>query len=339
MVKLYGQAKEIAARDLNIRLSESRYNINTPDLKLQKNLYKRYTLTFDSPYRTGITENDRVYSDVFLNKAKQAPVLLLLHGLGTSPSRLKNYYCFIENIIKNGLSCMFLNLPFHLNRTPSGEKSGERNLYFNDIDTLKFYHQSVVDIRRLLDIADINFEFSRSMICGFSMGSMIAALALAFEKRFSKGILVLSGGNWHEIHWHSYLAYILKGNCLENEGDIITKEKCHQIYEKYPYFLSEFKKVKAPDMLDLQLPSDPVMKDKTVKMCFLCDPLTFAHMIDPGKIMMINSRFDHFFSRRSTDQLWNALGNPEIHWFNSLHSSGLLCRRKVQKIIVDFITR
>jgi len=337
MISLYRQSKETCAEDLNTRLLELKDDRKIYSSHLDKGFYKKYILTFNSSYRTGIKNNDTVYSELFIIKNRPAPMVLLLHGLGSKQSSLKNYYCFIEDIVKNELSCIFLNLPFHLKRTPDGEQSGERNIYFDDIDTLKFYHQAVVDIRRLLDIVTGIFEFSEKIICGFSMGSMIAAIALAVEERFSKGILILSGGNWNEVHWNSFLSYVLKGNCLKNEGDVINKRKCREIYQKYPDFLTEFKKLKDPGNLDFKLSSDQKLREKTIKMCFLCDPLTYAHMINPEKVIMINSKFDHFFNKKSTKQLWDELGNPKIYWFNSPHTSKLICNRKVQKTVIDFI--
>jgi pimeloyl-ACP methyl ester carboxylesterase len=337
MTILYKQTKEIGEEELEKELLEIKDDNERYYPYRDRSLYKKYSLTFKSSYTTGIKKNDTVYSEVFINKNREAPLVLLLHGLGSKQSSLQNYYCFVEHLVKSGLNCIFLNLPFHLNRTPDSEKSGERNLFFDDIDTLKFYHQAVVDIRRLLDITAGIFKFSENIICGFSMGSTIAAIALAVEKRFVKGVLVLSGGNWHQIHWNSSLSYLLKGNCLKNEGDVINKKKCREIYQQYPAFLAEFKKLKDPEALDFQLSSRQELKEKTTRQCFLCDPLTYAHLINPDKIIMINSRFDHFFNRKSTEQLWKELGNPKIYWFNNLHTSKMICKRKVQKTIVDFI--
>ena len=338
MAILYNHFKEIDTDEPDTCIEEFEPCKKIPGLQSDKGLCRSYSLTFNSPYKTGIRNNDIVYSELFTNKNRHAPLCLLLHGLGSKQTRLKNYYCFIENIVKDGINCLFINLPFHLNRTPGGEKSGERNLYFDDIETLQFYHQAVSDIRRSLDIVTEFFDFSDKIICGFSLGSMIAAIALAVEERFSKGVLILSGGNWHEVHWHSMLSYFLKGNCLKNEGDVISQRKCHEIYGKFPDFLEEFKRLNDTCNLDLQLSTEQKLKEKTIKKCFLCDPLTFAHMIDPEKVIMINSRFDHFFNRKATYQLWSEMGNPGIYWFNSLHTSRLICSRKVQKIIIDFIT-
>jgi predicted esterase len=339
MISLYGQSKDDNIKELDFDLEEVNSRIKYPDILMNKALFKTYILTFRSSYNTGIDENDNAYAELYINNKSRnhAPLLILIHGLGSKKSSLNNYYYFLEHILKSGLSCMFFNLPYHLKRTPCGEQSGQRPIYFDDIETLRFYHQAVADIRRSLDITSSIFKFSKNIICGFSMGSMVAEITLAVEERFSKGILIFCGGNWFEIHWKSFLSFILKGNCLKDEGGNITRKKCRSFYDKFPEFLEEFKKRKDFADLDFTLSSDPELMKKTVKKCFLCDPLAFASRIEPEKVLMINSRFDHFFPNKSTLQLWDELGNPKIYWFSRLHTSKILRNKKLLRIVLDFI--
>jgi hypothetical protein len=74
-------------------------------------------------------------------------------------------------------------------------------------------------------------------------------------------------------------------------------------------------------------------------MCFLCDPAAFANRINPENVIMINSRFDHLFSKKSTKELWEALGKPQAHWFNKLHTSKMILNPRVFEKIYEFITR
>ena len=299
---------------------------------------KKYVLTFKSPYSTGIDKNDEVYCEFFLNDnldyKYNKSLIIVLHGFASKLPKLGSYYNFIAMLLNNDLNCAFLNQPFHLHRTPEGENSGERLIYFDDIETLNFYHQAVVDVRMLIDIATQKFNFKRIILCGFSLGSMVATIAAAIDKRIYKTILLLGGGNWYEIHWNGMLAHILKGNCIENGK--ITKEKCMQFYQDFPAFLKEFKNIEIYNM-NFDLSFHPDLKEKTTKACFLCDPLAFAHKIDPIKILMINSRFDHYFPKNSTLQLWKELGKPRIYWFSKLHTSKILLNPKVFDIILNFI--
>ncbi|MDZ7836647.1 MAG: hypothetical protein U5N58_01195 [Actinomycetota bacterium] len=74
-----------------------------------------------------------------------------------------------------------------------------------------------------------------------------------------------------------------------------------------------------------------------VKMCFLCDPLAFAHRLDPEQILMINARFDFYFSRKSTLMLHKELGQPEIHWMANFHSSKIIADSRVVNKIFFFL--
>ncbi len=312
---------------------------NIKDLKDIHNLKNcdpenSFVLGFDSPMMTGININDRVYCELYLCSSRKAPVILLLHGFGSKPEKLSNYYFFIDKMLANGFNCAFMHMPFHLDRTPPGEKSGERLLYFDDLETLEFYNQSVLDLRKLINIIELEFALFDFMMAGFSLGSMVSVIAMSFEKRIQKGVLLLGGGNWHEIHWNSFLAYLLKGSCAD-EGKM-TKGKCRDFYKDYPCFLEEFKGIKDIEKIDSTFSRYPELKEKTSKLCFLCDPLTFASRIKPDRVLMINSKVDHYFTKRSTKMLWEELGKPDIYWVNRLHTSKILSNRHILKIVLGF---
>jgi len=261
--------------------------------------YPAYVLTFRSPYTSGVRENDTAYCELFtpdrLNKASK--LIIFLHGFSTRRKKLDNYYYFINSMASRGYACAFLNLPLHLNRTPKNSFSGQALIYYDDVQTLEFFHQCVVDTRRLIDIVQ-NYGFENIHICGLSMGSMVSVLAMAHEPRIEKGILLIGGGHWEEIHWNGILRFILKGNCADDGK--IDRNKCHSYYSDFPKFLEQLKKLK-PENIDIQNPGE-VGKHLT-KMCFLCDPLAFAHRINPKKVLMINAKFDFYFSRSSTLKL------------------------------------
>jgi hypothetical protein len=313
--------------------------------------FEEYELTYDSPYQTGLESNDRVYARLFLNKDsankethnqndnKKSNLLIMIHGFSTSKKKLERYYYFLNNMNSNGFSTAFINLPFHLNRTPEGEKSGERLIYFDDLQTLLFFHQSVLDIIKLIDIIPSIINFKNIFICGISLGSMISLVTMAHDKRINKGIFLIGGGNWHEIHWKGALRFILKGNCIYRDEDYKNrkrKEACEEIYSNFPEFIKKIKELQDRP-IKIKMQDLPELKKVTKKMCFLCDPLAFAHKIAPKNALMINSRFDLYFSRKSINQLWEELGRPKIRWLNKFHSSEILNNGKIFKEINEFL--
>ncbi|MBM3710171.1 MAG: hypothetical protein FJW61_07115 [Actinobacteria bacterium] len=132
--------------DLNYSFKEV-YSYITENFFLRRKI-RKIILQFNSPYKSGVKENDTVYAELFLtkenndkgqektgNKGGIEKIIILLHGFNSSLTRLKNYYCFVNKALANNYSCIFINLPFHLNRTPPGEKSGERLIHNKDIET------------------------------------------------------------------------------------------------------------------------------------------------------------------------------------------------------------
>ena len=308
-----------------------------PWAKLKKSI-KKYVLTFRSPYCTGFEKNDEVYIEFFLNDYQDykdnESIVIIIHGFATKLSKVPNYYNFIAGLLNNNINCAFFNLPYHLQRTLVNENTRERLSSFNDTDKLNFFHQAVVDIRMLIDIAQQEFNFKRIILCGFSLGSMVATIATAMDNRISKTILLMEGGNWHEIHWNGILAYMLKGNCLGNSRS--TKNNCFQCYKDFHVFLKEFKNTNV-NSRDFDLSLLPDSKEKIINACFLCDPLAFANKIIPEKILMINSKLDHYFSKNSSIQLWRELTEPKIYWFFKLHASKVLLNPKIFNIILNFV--
>jgi hypothetical protein len=305
----------------------------------------KYDLTFSSPYTTGIKNNDLVHVELRNRGGSPQPgrkinkiggIVILVHGFATKRKKMSRYYHFADLIVKKGMACAIISLPYHLQRTPPGEISGSRLITFDDVETLKFFHQAVADIRKLIDILGMIYKHDGIYMCGTSLGCMVSTIAMAFDKRIKKGVLLIGGGNWEEIHWKGILRFILKGNCTD-DGNSDRRSECREAYSQFPLFLEEIKKTQK-SRLSFDLENLKELKKVTPKACFLCDPMAFAHMIDTNKVIMINSRLDAYFSRKSTRYLWKELGKPEIIWSGLLHSSSILTKDKIINIIYKFFT-
>ncbi len=306
-----------------------------------------YVVSYETPFKTGIIENDRVYSEFFISEKSNDSenIIILLHGFTSRLERLENYYNFITRAVENNLSCLFIHLPYHLKRTPPGEKSGQRMIQYKDIETLDFFNQSVLDIQKgILIVKDM---FSKSLwnkkipvqklrfsICGLSLGGMISVTAMAWDKTIRKGVLIQCGGNWDLIYWNSLVRVILRGSFINKEK--IKRKQAREFYLPIHEFIKEYKKIE-PGNIGYGLAGYQALSRYPQKTWFLSDPLTFAHKIGPGDVMMINSRFDILFCKESVVQLWKELGKPEIYWLNDFHSSGVLNNRKVLRLIFNFL--
>lgn len=303
-------------------------------LDKEKDRKSDLVLRYDSPYKTGFYKNDTVRAEITI-AGDEKPFVILIHGFGSKTEKLDNYLSFIDRLKAKGFNVAFFNLPFHLYRTPENEESGRMLINFDDQQTLEFFHQSVVDIRKMIDFLKIRWPKSTLNIIGISLGCMVSTLVLANEKRISKGVLIIGGGNWHEIHWKGFLKLVLKNNCLKD--DVITKRKCFEIYQDFEGFVKELGDCDISE-IEMDLSNNKVLKEKTTKSCFLCDPAAWGQFIDPKKVLMINSRFDHYFTKKSSRALWGSIGRPRIVWLNKLHSSVILKNEKIFRLITDFIS-
>jgi len=324
------------------------FNIN--DSGEPENILK-LDISFPSPFTSGIQKNDKVSCSLFIDKnnlddnniclqnitnslKSKTDLIILIHGFSTNKKKLSNYYKFIKKTVSKNNSCLFINLPFHLERTPSNEISGKQLTYYDDKDTLLFFHQCVVDLRKAIDIMEELINPSSIKVCGISLGCMVSVILMAVEKRISKGALLLGGGYWEDIHWRGIMRFLLKGNCADTGK--INRNKCHEYYSNYLSFLQDFKTIKH-DNISIDLNDYSHNTNLCTKKCYLCDPLTFAHLIDPNNVIMINSKIDHFFTRKSSVLLWKELGKPRIYWFLYPHLSSIINNKKVYKLIMDFL--
>jgi len=288
--------------------------------------YKIYDLSFDSPAKNGVVESDTVRTIAYLhNEPTGKPTIVFVHGIGMSETRLKIYSPLVGELVGHGFDLVMIILPYHYTRTPKGEGSGSRMLGFNADDTFDFFYKSVVEVRALLDVLDQIGGGDRSYyLCGVSLGAIVSSLVMGVETRISKVVLLIGGGNWEKIHWGGVMRFVLNGKCSDGGSN---RKICHSYYSRFPEFLTEFKRNEESGV------------NKAAKKCFLCDPLIFAHKIDSQRVLMINALFDGYFSRSSTLDLWNALGKPKLHWLMTTHSAALSRKKKIVKLILDFLNK
>lgn len=353
-----------------LKEKELKFSINNAEkfpqgIKSGKENATRYIIEFESAFKTGVELNDRVCTELFLPISKKSllikdteknigtrrfiensantpdtiaantgelKIIILLHGFRCRPKRLRDYYYFIEKAIEKKYAVLFLHLPYHLIRTPEGEKSGQRIKTNREKETLEFYNQSVLDVRKLIDVCDRLFLIQPEyFICGISLGGLIATITTAWEPMIKKAVLIQCGGNWNEVYYNSALKIFYIGN---SKGRV-KREYLRQLYFEYPEFLEKYKKI-SPEEIDMELSRYPELSCYSQKTWFLSDPLTFAHRINPNRVLMINSIYDIHFCRKSTELLHEELGRPQIYWMNNFHTTMILRQDAALKKIFDF---
>ena len=131
-------------------------------------------------YRTRVTQTPR-------------HTAIVLHGglVGTEPRGLdlKPYLEWCEAAAVAGLDAIFVELPFHLSRTPEGRFSGELFVSGDLIRTLDTARQAVREIRSLVGWLE-GGGGPPAGIVGFSLGGFVATQALSVEDRLRFALLM-----------------------------------------------------------------------------------------------------------------------------------------------------
>jgi hypothetical protein len=225
------------------------------------------------------------------------PLAILIHGMGDRsalPCRM-----IAADLAKKGVASFIVFLIFHSVRATDYVRQHYPNLSAEAWD--ESYKISVTDIRQVLDWVTTRPEIMNDHISalGISYGSFICSISMALDKRVKKGVLVECGGNSDKITRHSLL---LRWRYKLGE------ETYRQNQAAYALYLKEVAK-KGWNQVDAGKPS------------YLTDPLTFTGELRQRPLMMLNATFDEMIPRASTQELWESLKNPPIHWYPATHAS------------------
>jgi dienelactone hydrolase len=138
---------------------------------------------------------------------------------------------------------------------------------------------AVTDVRRLVDWAQTRPEVGprRIALIGFSMGAVVASVAVAHEPRLAAGVLVMGGADPHEV-----LA------ACNREIEAFRERVLARLGWSLDHFRSELERELAP-----------------------INPARFAGMADPRRVLIIEAGDDTCVPQAARDRLWQAFGRPE----------------------------
>jgi hypothetical protein len=273
-----------------------------------------FDIKFDSPVNTFNKKNDTVHC-LLKDIENKDKICILLHGLGmhaTSKWDESIHY------IPEGMGACSIDLPYHRHRKTEIDLI---SAFKDGIFSLNFFRQGVLDIIRTIDLVK-GLGYREINIIGISLGSFFALMAMGVDKRINKGVLLLCGGDQGIITWKSP-AMIKVRKQHRKEG--ITRDICLKCRSFLDDFLHSIK--------DGNLPSEV----KSDVICFYFDTLSFAPLVDPKKILMINALFDIIIPRESTIKLHKILKEPLLKWIPSGHLSLFIFRKKIISYIKSFL--
>jgi dienelactone hydrolase len=151
---------------------------------------------------------------------------------------------------------------------------------------------TVISIRQLLDWIEQQPEVDpqRIGLVGFSMGAIVAAIALGVDERIAGGVLMMGAGKPGHVF----------ATCNSYPGEVrkAAMERFGWSLERYQQLFDE--------------------------LFAMGDPALFAHQYKPEALLIIDGAFDGCMSREARDALWQATGKPEKVSFLSQHQWSFL---------------
>lgn len=182
------------------------------------------------------------------------------------------------------VAALFVQMAYYGPRRPAGKKV---RLLMADVDhSMNAVRQSVLDIRCAVTWLAQRSEIDTQRIglLGTSLGSFIGSVATAQEPKIKRLAIVLGGGGLVDAFYDHPRALVAR-----------------EMYEAF----GGSKKALAAAIA-------------------MADPLTFAPQLRPRQVIMIGAKRDEIVPPSATLRLWNALGQPQIVWYDATHIGTIL---------------
>ena len=189
------------------------------------------------------------------------------------------------HLAQQGVAAATLSFPLYGKRKPKNLK--KRIETASPKDLLEFGKQAVADVRRIADILRSlpEVDDKRVGVLGVSLGAIIGSLAAGVDGRFDKVVLVLGGGSLKDIFFFGSDEVAPMRRYMRRQG---------------------------------------IDKEKLGRLLATMEPLNYAHRIPKDRVLMLNGSRDEIIPPSCTRLLHKALGEPQIHWYNTGHYGAML---------------
>jgi pimeloyl-ACP methyl ester carboxylesterase len=234
-------------------------------------------------------------------------VVVFVHGFGLSA--LRSWDSFPAALAARGFPTLSIALPYLCERAPRGTRAGAPYASTSAEIALPAYEQAVADIRAGLDwvLTQDGKRADAPVICGVSLGALVAVLAAGVDDRFGGLVTMLGGGDLDVIVFRGHYRTAIPSELRRANVTLENRRRARRAYHEY---LARVRRSRAP------LDESPDFH------FFLFDPLTFASRLRTTPALMLNARFDPIIPRAAARQLWLELGKPTITWFWGTHWTG-----------------
>jgi predicted esterase len=242
--------------------------------------YNKFSLTFppslpDAPILHSI---EAIYYQSKQPAAKPLIIILPIWGSYTyPPERLAK---LIQKKSRGGANILQVNgdaTLFDWNRMKAAASEEEFVQLSSD------YYEKIVSVviglRHIVDWAkaESDLDANRIGVTGFSMGAIVAAIALGRDPRFRAGVLVMGAGNPGEVF----------ATCDGKPGAVRDT-----IMDRFDWSIEQYQAI-----------FDELFKPG--------DPEKFRGRYQPEKLLIVEASLDNCMSKAAREALWDATGEPE----------------------------
>lgn len=257
-----------------------------------------YLVRFRSAVESDEPANNWVPVRAILPARRDGPVpaVIILHYWGARDQRFERNLGV--GLARRGVAAVLIALPYHLDRTPQGSRSGERAIVPDPGALVAMMAQAVLDVRRTVDWVQSRPEFQPDAVglAGASLGAIVAATAVGVEPRITKAAFLLGGADLGGILWHSSRV-VRQRESLRRGG--WTEERLREAL--------------AP------IEPSRVLADRR-----------------PDRSFVIAARNDTVVPPANAERLIRFLGDPAVLWLDTGHYGGFFVLRQVQREIIEF---
>lgn len=159
---------------------------------------------------SGNVVNDQIWFTYYpaVSAGGPAPAVVLLHPIGTTTGDLSDRAMqrLAGRIAGRGIGCAVMELPYHMHRQPPGTSDIAHFIEPRQYDVTQALRQGADDVSTLAQWLgrQPGVDPTRLGVVGFSLGGIVAHLAMGLDARLTAGVTVNAGGSLPTLYRDSF---------------------------------------------------------------------------------------------------------------------------------------
>lgn len=262
-------------------------------------IMQEFTASIPSLVTTEYSVNNIVPIRYFRPKEKEGslPTVVILHYWGANNLVVER--SLAKELARRGMASAVVTLPYHLERTPQGFRSGQLAIQPDISHLISMMQQAVLDVRSVVRALMVTsgVDSTKLMLTGTSLGSIVAANVYALEPEINAAAFIVGGVDLAHILWHSSLV-VKQRDALRSKGYTEARVRT--------------------ELADIE-------------------PLNFlGQRSASGKTLVIGGRFDTVVPAVDTEKLIQALPSGQHLWLETGHYGGIFVQRRILNEAANF---